>query len=583
VLFCILGAGLAVAAVVAGGKVLRGLDARPAPPRVGAPFILLGLACLVPLGLAVCWPLDVAPALGTIAILATAIGALSLAAAEAQRAAEARPPPLGLQALGLTRTPLIALAVATLVAASLLDREDAHHLVHRPAGAAVAQDGLDLRDAWEDWKRRSCASRGAAAGPSGRRRTVPLVLVAASGGGLRAAYWTSSSLTALLPHPRASVGEPGCATRQLDRVFAMSGTSGGSLGLVSYASWAQSPGDGAWYDEALGRPDFLATPATWLFVDLARAIVGWRGPDRARRLEQAWERHVSGLDEDFLRLARGPLLLLGGTKVESGCHFNVAAVRLSDRARSGRQDECAALTTRSANVGSTRAPAAPATSEVLDYLCDGHERLLRSTAALLSARFPYITPSGRMRQCAGGPPETAIVDGGYAENTGAGAAMALWRQLEPLVAAHNRDGRGALVIPVFVVLDNHYAKVAAPGVAGRTDELLTPPLARAHAAATGEREIEQEARSTFLADPPGLAGTRCWLPGAPDGRTGATAWGRFVRVAPVVSPGLPAPLAWTLSKMSTEDLDRQRRGALGDREGKALADLLHARTRVVCS
>jgi hypothetical protein len=35
--------------------------------------------------------------------------------------------------------------------------------------------------------------------------------------------------------------------------------------------------------------------------------------------------------------------------------------------------------------------------------------------------------------------------------------------------------------------------------------------------------------------------------------------------------------------MSTKDLDRQRRGALGAREGKALADLLQARTRAVCS
>ena len=139
------------------------------------------------------------------------------------------------------------------------------------------------------------------------------------------------------------------------------------------------------------------------------------------------------------------------------------------------------------------------------------------------------------------------------------------------------------MVPVFVELDNHYAKVAAPGVAGRTDELLTPPLARAHAAATGEREIEQEARSTFLADPPGLAGIRCWLPGARDERTGTTpTWGRFVRVAPVVSPGLPAPLAWTLSQMSTGDLDDQRIAALGVREGKALADLLLGESRLDC-
>jgi hypothetical protein len=44
-----------------------------------------------------------------------------------------------------------------------------------------------------------------------------------------------------------------------------------------------------------------------------------------------------------------------------------------------------------------------------------------------------------------------------------------------------------------------------------------------------------------------------------------------VRIAPGESPGIPAPLAWTLSRMAMDDLDRQRAAAL--REGSPGARL----------
>jgi hypothetical protein len=37
---------------------------------------------------------------------------------------------------------------------------------------------------------------------------------------------------------------------------------------------------------------------------------------------------------------------------------------------------------------------------------------------------------------------------------------------------------------------------------------------------------------------------------------------RYLRVSPKVSPGLPAPLAWTLSDVATQDLRNQRIKAL---------------------
>ena len=112
-------------------------------------------------------------------------------------------------------------------------------------------------------------------------------------------------------------------------------------------------------------------------------------------------------------------------------------------------------------------------------------------------------------------------------------------------------------MPVYVQLDNHYTATAAAAPAGRTLELVAPPLAKLRAIGNADRAIEQEVRATFLAAIPGTGGRSCDF--------GAE---RYVRIAPVVSPGLPAPLAWTLSDMSRDDLKEQLAKALKQDAGK---------------
>ena len=70
---------------------------------------------------------------------------------------------------------------------------------------------------------------------------APVVLVAASGGGIAAAYWTATVLGDLAD------ASPGFAAR----VFAMSGVSGGALGLLTYAALGRG---------AQGCRDPAATP-----------------------------------------------------------------------------------------------------------------------------------------------------------------------------------------------------------------------------------------------------------------------------------------------------------------------------------
>ena len=106
--------------------------------------------------------------------------------------------------------------------------------------------------------------------------------------------------------------------------------------------------------------------------------------------------------------------------------------------------------------------------------------MTNATAALLSGRFLYISPSGQLHGCAtdrSKATRTNIVDGGHAENTGIGMLLALWLKLAPLIAAQNAAPSNATIVPVFVLADSHYSDVAATKPS-RVVEGLVPPLTR---------------------------------------------------------------------------------------------------------
>jgi len=130
-----------------------------------------------------------------------------------------------------------------------------------------------------------------------------------------------------------------------------------------------------------------------------------------------------------------------------------------------------------------------------------------STAALLAARFPYVTPSGRVPAECGyegdlraldKPPDVVCahpgpnvrcegryVDGGYTDNSGLFTLVAVWPSLRALILQHNIDAenRGVRPIaPMIVELDNHYQRSTQPcGVrksgpqAARLYSWMSPP------------------------------------------------------------------------------------------------------------
>ncbi|MEM9780203.1 MAG: hypothetical protein AAF813_09800, partial [Pseudomonadota bacterium] len=263
-----------------------------------------------------------------------------------------------------------------------------------------------------------------------------VILVAAQGGGLYAAYQSASFLAGIQDE------YPDFARQ----IFAMSGVSGGSVGVSVFAALLHdNPPRVAGYsgctdtipilrsarhfqdavDDVLQQDYLASVGAALLFPDLLARF--WPQPivsaDRATALERAFEGHYAravpdgtGLTRDVLTRWnwRGdtPMLLLNTTDVSTGSRMLISSP-LPDfphkRMATYRQlSDCY-------GEGACEAPSL-------------------STAMLLSARFPVVTPAGSIAlpSCnrdtsntllcdPGGEharPKARFVDGGYYENSG---------------------------------------------------------------------------------------------------------------------------------------------------------------------
>jgi hypothetical protein len=181
----------------------------------------------------------------------------------------------------------------------------------------------------------------------GDERVRPVYLIAAEGGGIRAAYWTASALATL----------EGCAARS---GFVSSGISGGSVGLAVASTVDDEPAGSAeapvGLDPAQAQaakivdrakqvagPDVVSTVVLGLTVGDAFAAGtgvhvpsylsdeggaddgGWRWRDRAALVEALWERAAPGLSTAFsdeIDPLTG-MLMLSSTDVVTKCRLLV--------------------------------------------------------------------------------------------------------------------------------------------------------------------------------------------------------------------------------------------------------------------
>ena len=405
-------------------------------------------------------------------------------------------------------------------------------------------------------------------------------MVATEGGGIKAATWTALVLDCLLSADPIVERCPSHDGSRLSSVFAESGVSGGSVGLVEYTRFAAEPSlatqPGDWIDRRLGA-DFVSPSIAWqLFLETPRAWLQFDpGMDRAEVLERGWEQTwmeherygiwdalafftgspASGgpLAEGFRTLWENnpdvPLLLLNGFSVQDGCKFVTTPI-------DGNGPESASLNCVVAHDDlmvppepSEGRPGFLSGSRVLtDLLCAPDNDVRLSTAALLSARFPYVSPSGRLLSCPGPDPQRAInvVDGGYGENSGAGSVLELWQSMRPLIDEFNGDPlNGACIVPALLQIQSGYGPPADPASTAQS-ELAVPPKG-IKAAPNGFTVWQRNAAQLAVLDPLPFTGST----------TEPARQGVYALVYPYAHPGAEAPLGWTLSDEARSDLRSQ--------------------------
>ena len=363
-----------------------------------------------------------------------------------------------------------------------------------------------------------------------RADSYPMYIVAAAGGGVRAAYWTAGALA------RFADRDPAFAAQ----VFAVSGVSGGALGAAMFAAHAASdapaaPGSRASQAATMLRHDFLTPVAiTLLYPDLVHQIVpiAWALPagltDRATTLEKSWERawhRATGNDmlatgyrdlQEMRRTRPIPYLALVGTAVETGLPVTV-----------GDFDFGAQIT------------ASPGARDLMAVT--GRDMAL-ATAAQLSARFTYVSPAATIVD-ANERTVMHVVDGGYFENSGHHIAIEIARGLAACLDGFEVKCRFpphilAKIRPVLISLSNdpaYEARLAGKEPAPRMflAELFSPLSALLESREGRGVAAERAARRLFE--------DRCWTHLA-------------LRIA---DRGVTLPLGWSLSANAADELDRQ--------------------------
>jgi len=251
----------------------------------------------------------------------------------------------------------------------------------------------------------------------------PVYFVLGNGGASRSAYWVASVL-GRLEDSSIQAGKE----RFSSHVFCLSGTSGGGVGVAAFYALlkhADKQDTTAAYETSAKnflRQDFLTyTLARMLGPDYFNYIpvINWFVPNRDRvdALESAFEKAIDSshyklhfdstyLDECITQQAYNgmPVLCVNTTRVQDGNPSVVCSIRLNDSLFNKRVDVADLL--------------APDTSIRL------------STAAILGARFPYMSPAGRIdQQTSRGLKKHYFVDGGYFDNSGAGVVQEMIRAI----------------------------------------------------------------------------------------------------------------------------------------------------------
>jgi hypothetical protein len=338
------------------------------------------------------------------------------------------------------------------------DNHDVRTLAGTAAAPAARPKLDDVFVQWWEVNRKITQPVAAGVGADGKEPVVapPFIVVATAGGASRAAFWTSQVLGEIARR------EEGFS----DRLFMISGVSGGSLGATVFRSIVDAdrrasgrmdvPTMAKASEQAAAfiERDFLGPAmASGLYVDLPFRAA-WLLPrsllpdDRAAALEKAWEaawldsigkdakagfKWSDGFIATFSGLGQGkdyrpwPILALNGTSVERGKRILTSNVNFTDSGLSGEINRYDAFKILGADM-----------------------RI--STAVTMSARFPVISPSGGLRD-GSDVAVMRVTDGGLFENFGAATIDEVLRYIVERRPERSTDPRPVVPIAILISSD----------------------------------------------------------------------------------------------------------------------------------
>ncbi len=260
-------------------------------------------------------------------------------------------------------------------------------------------------------------------------KKVPVYFVMANGGASRSGYWTASVLSKMEDETNGEFSK---------HLFCLSGASGGSVGNATFFSVLRSKENlrktntapnACWQaSSSYLKSDFLTyTLARTLGPDVFRNLVTlYNVNDRASALSLSIEKAAG--EKNFLYDSLGvpfsaiatqqnthynlPVLCINTTRMQDGNPAVISNIKITDAVFNGRVD-------------------------VLGLLGKNEDMKL-STAVVLGASFPYLSPAGRIdyKKCDTCQSEpNYFVDGGYFDNSGAGVVFEMMTNMQKLLTA----------------------------------------------------------------------------------------------------------------------------------------------------
>ena len=260
--------------------------------------------------------------------------------------------------------------------------------------------------------------------------SYPVFIVASNGGGSRAAYWTTSLLAKLSDTTDGKF---------IEHLFATSGASGGSVGSAVFTALsAHTIRNEGTYSKMMPRVDNIfkedylsATVASLFGRDFIQNIIPWDiryWSNRSRNLGYQYEQMIAGQTSstnNFFAEEFQKVWYVGKDSVNTHIPLyfgNTLQVEDGRRGVSSAVDMVDSIFVDAIDVLKMR---------------DESQTLKLSSASMLTNRFPFVNPVGRIDLMTG---PGHFADGGYFDNAGALTAAEVLGELIKMKRMHTQAG-----------------------------------------------------------------------------------------------------------------------------------------------